>query len=423
MHKEYDVVIVGGGMVGSLLACALGGSPLRVAVLERTAPAAAPKEGYDLRVSAITLASCAVFEALGAWPGMQRRRVSELRELRVWDAGGSGTIRFDSADIGEPRLGYIIENSVIVAALQERLQKFANVDYRCPAEIAEIVMARSHPSARKTDTRQAQASMDRVSVALNDAQTLNTRLLVGADGAHSLVRRALGIGTTGLDLHQQGIVATVATEKGHEHIAWQRFLPTGPLAFLPLHDPRVCSIVWSADTGRAEELLGLDDAAFLAQLHAAFGDRLGQIVSVSKRAAFPLALSHAKRYTAARAALIGDAAHTVHPLAGQGVNLGFMDAATLAEVILDAGTRMRDVGTLNVLRRYERWRKADNLAMLAVTGAFKYVFGNSWPAVSGLRNLALELTDKAAPVKNVILRRACGLDGDLPQLARRPLTP
>lgn len=421
MQKNYDVVIVGGGMVGSLLACALGDSYLKVAVLERVPPAAPPVENYDLRVSAITLASSTVFQAVGAWPGIERRRISELREMRVWDASGAGTIHFDSADIGEPRLGYIIENSVIVAALRERLQQCANVDYRCPADIAEIVVECAHMSTGEPGTARSRAAPGEVSVALKDGQHIKACVLIGADGTHSLVRRTLGVESVSLDLRQKGIVATVATERAHEHIAWQRFLPTGPLAFLPLGDSHMSSIVWSADIPRADELLGLDDAAFLAQLQAASGDCLGEIASVGARAAFPLALSHAQRYTAARVALVGDAAHIVHPLAGQGVNLGFMDAATLAEVILDASVRKRDIGTIDVLRRYERWRKADNLAMLAVTGAFRYLFGSTWPALSALRNLGLGLTNAAAPVKNLIMRHACGLDGDLPRLARRPL--
>ncbi len=404
MKSSYDIVIVGGGMVGAAFACALGNSAFKVALLDRApAPPSTDKE-YDPRVSAITLASRALFENLGAWEGMQRRRVSPVREMRVWSGEGNGSIHFNAAEIGEPALTYIVENSVIQTALIERLHQFTNVHYLCPVEITDITLADNGAV-----------------VTLKDGRSLNTKLLVGADGADSVVRQAAGIETQSLNLHQKGIVATVTTEKPHEATARQRFLATGPLAFLPLGEPHTCSIVWSADTERAEQLLALDDPAFMAEIQQSFGDLLGKIQTVSQRAAFPLALSHAKAYTAPHLALVGDAAHTVHPLAGQGVNLGFLDAATLAEVLLDAAAKQKDIGAHAVLRRYERWRKGDNLAMVSITGGFKYLFGNDLPVMSQLRNLGLDITNAATPIKNLIMRRAAGLEGDLPKLARRAL--
>jgi len=382
----------------------LGNSPLKVAVLDRAPAAPLPEKDYDPRVSAVTLASRALFENLGAWEGMERRRVSPVREMRVWSDDDGGSIHFNAAEIGEPALAYIVENSVIQTALIERLHRFTNVHYLCPVEIGDITLADNGAA-----------------IVLRDGRLLQTRLLVGADGADSAVRRAAGIETHALKLNQQGIVATVATERPHEQIARQRFLSTGPLAFLPLDEPHSCSIVWSADSARAEQLLALDDVAFINELQIVFGDSLGAVQIVSPRAAFPLTLSHAKAYTAPHLALIGDAAHTVHPLAGQGVNLGFLDAATLAEVLLDAAANHKDIGGHAVLRRYERWRKGDNLAMISVTGGFKYLFGNDWPVVSQLRNWGLDLTNAATPVKNFIMRRASGLEGDLPKLARRAL--
>jgi len=396
----YDVVIVGGGMVGAALACALGNTALKVAVLDHAPAAAPPGHSYDQRVSAITLASQAFFENVGAWDGMARRRISPVREMRVWSEGGQGAIHFDAAEIGEACLAWIIENSVIRNALLERLQHFTNVHYLCPVQLQDIHL-----------TEEA------ATLTLQDGRSLRTRLLVGADGADSAVRHAVEIETQSLNLNQKGIVATVVTGKPHAQVARQRFLATGPLAFLPLDEPRTCSIVWSADSARADQLLALDDVAFIAELQHAFGDALGKIETIGPRAAFPLALSHAKAYTAARVALIGDAAHTVHPLAGQGVNLGFLDAAALAEVLLDAGDK--DIGAHLVLRRYERWRKGGNLSMIAVTGGFRYLFGNDLPLVSQLRNVGLELTNSVTPMKNFIMRRASGLEGDLPRLARR----
>ena len=399
----YDVLIVGGGMVGAALACALGNSSLKVAVLDR-APPAAPDKDYDQRVSAITLASQTFFENVGAWAGMARRRVSPVREMQVWSDGGSGAIHFNAAEIGEPCLAWIIENRVIQAALIERLHQFTNVHYLCPVEVADITLADNGAA-----------------ITLKDGRLLQARLLVGADGAESEVRRAAGIETQSLNLNQKGIVATVTTEKPHEATARQRFLTTGPMAFLPLNDPHTCSIVWSADTGRADQLLALDDAGFISELQQAFGSSLGKIQTIGLRAGFPLALSHANAYTAPHLALVGDAAHTVHPLAGQGVNLGFLDAATLAEVLLEAVANQRNIGTHAVLRRYERWRKGDNLAMVSITGGFRYLFGNDLPVVSQLRNWGLDLTNAATPVKNFIMRRASGLEGDLPKLAKRAL--
>ncbi len=404
MKSNYDIVIVGGGMVGAALACALGNSSLKMALLDHApAPPSTGKE-YDPRVSAITLASRTLFENLAVWEGMERRRVAPVREMQVWSGKGSGEIHFNAAEIGEPALSWIIENSVIQTALIERLHQFTNVHYLCPVDIADITLADNGAV-----------------VTLMDGRCLNAKLLVGADGADSTVRHAAGIETQSLNLHQKGIVATVTTEKPHEQIARQGFLATGPLAFLPLGEAHTCSIVWSADTARADQLIGLDAAAFINDLQNAFGNSLGAIQTVSPRAAFPLALSHAKVYTAPHMALVGDAAHTVHPLAGQGVNLGFLDAATLAEVLLDAAAKNKDIGAHEVLWRYERWRKGDNLAMISITGGFKYLFGNGLPVVSQLRNLGLDLTNAATPIKNLIMRRASGLEGDLPKLAKRAL--
>ena len=404
MKSNYDIVIIGGGMVGAALACALGNSSLKVAVLDRAPEASPPEKDYDLRVSALTLASRALFENLGAWDGMARRRASPVREMQIWSGIGSGSIHFNAAEIGEPALAYIVENSVIQTALIERLHQFTNVHSLCPVEIADITFADNGAV-----------------VTLKDGRSLHAKLLVGADGADSEVRRAAGIETQSLNLHQKGIVATVTTEKPHEATARQVFLTTGPLAFLPLGEAHTCSIVWSADTVRADQLLALDDATFIAELQQTFGLSLGKIQTLGPRAGFPLALSHARAYTAPHLALVGDAAHTVHPLAGQGVNLGFLDAATLAEVLLDATAKQKDIGAHAVLRRYERWRKGDNLAMVSITGGFKYLFGNELPVVSQLRNLGLDLTNAATPIKNLIMRRASGLEGDLPKLARRAL--
>ncbi len=325
-----------------------------------------------------------------------------MREMRVWDASGQGAIHFDSAEIGEPCLGFIIENRVISAALFDRLQTFADVECLHPATIETMHI----------DEAGAQTQ-------LKDGRKLRARLLVGADGAQSRIRELAGIHTKGWSYGQKAIVATVTISRPHNETAWQQFLPTGPLAFLPLNCQHRCSIVWSTDAGNAEILFRCEDSMFIKELQAAFGDRLGTITAVSARAGFPLTLNHADSYVQPRLALIGDAAHSVHPLAGQGVNLGIADACSLAEIILAAHTNKKDIGAYAVLRRYERRRKGDNLAMLAITDGLNRLFGISATPVKQLRNIGLNAVNGVALIKNLLMRHATGLHGDLPSLSRR----
>jgi len=397
MSNLYDVLIAGGGMVGGTLACALGGSGLKVGVIEPQTVVATDKD-RGLRVSAITLASQAVFENVGAWPD----RRAPVEAMRIWE--DNSVLNFDSADIGEPCLAWIVENSAIVAALAARQRQLANIEVLSPARVATAKFGDEH-----------------VSVCLEDGRELQAKLLVGADGADSQVRRAASIDWTRHDLGQSAIVAVVQTERPHARTAWQHFLASGPLAFLPLADPQQVSIVWSADTARSIELMNLDDAAFNVELQAAFGDHLGSVQLASERVAIPLALGFARDYSAHRVALIGDAAHTVHPLAGQGVNLGILDAATLAEVLLAAFAQKRDLGAHALLRRYERARKGADVSMQAVTGGFRYLFGSHLPGLRTLRDAGLRLTEQLPPLKDFLMRRASGLDGELPRLAQRIL--
>ncbi len=403
MKSTYDVVIVGGGMVGAALGCALGGSGLKVAVLEQQAPVAGSAAGeYDQRVSAITLASRALFENIGAWAGIEARRHAPVRAMEVQEANGAGAIRFDAAEIGEPELSYIIENRVIQAALFERLQQFTNIQVLCPVSIAGLDMTATGATARLADGRE-----------------LACALVVGADGAQSKVRETAGLTVSAHDLTQQAIVATVRTGLTHGGTARQVFLPSGPLAFLPLPDAHHSSIVWSADNARADALKNLNDEAFRAELSAAFGACLGEIVEVGPRAAIPLVIRAAPHYVAERVALVGDAAHTVHPLAGQGVNLGFLDAGTLADVLLAARRKGSDIGSLPVLRRYERARKAGNLAMQTATGAFRYLFSGRTPGIARLAGAGLSAVDRLPPLKHAFMRYAAGLSGERPPLAQR----
>ncbi len=401
MSSEFDLIIVGGGMVGASLACALGDGPLRIAVIEsHPAQTEWPEDSYDIRVSAITRATEKVFRMIGAWEGMVARRVTAYEAMQVWDATGTGAIGFDCADLGEPDLGHIIENRVILAALLERMGQFDNVELLCPAQVAEL-------------TRDERAA----TLTLADSRVLTASLIVGADGANSWVRQQAGITTTGWPYEQTAVVATIKTAQHHHGVAYQRFMPEGPLAFLPMPEG-LSSIVWSTTPERSAELIAMDEASFLTELQLTFGDKLGAMEATGPRGAFPLLLRHANRYSDERLVLVGNAAHAIHPLAGQGLNLGVSDIAALAEVLLVANDEKQDIGELSVLRRYERWRKADNVAVMAAMDGFKRLFSNDIGPLKLLRNVGLTLADHAGPAKNMMMRRALGLTGDLPKLSR-----
>jgi len=405
MNKDYDTIIVGAGMVGATLACALGQQGFRIALIEANKPDFNwPANSVDQRVSAITCASQKIFESIGAWEMMAAERVSPYQEMRVWDATGSGAIHFDSAELGVPFLGHIVENRVTLQAVHKQIEKVKEVSLITPALITEL-----------------EIESDYAQITLDDGKKLAANLVVAADGSRSKLRELAGIETSGRPYHQHGVVAHITTSKSHQSTAWQRFMPDGPLAFLPLADGS-SSIVWTTTPEHAEALLALNETDFLDELQQSFGDSLGRMLSCGPRAAFPLHMQHAKAYTLPRFALLGDAAHTVHPLAGQGVNLGLADAASLAEVLVNARQQGLDIGLHKILRRYERWRKGENLAMIATMDGFKHLFGSSQPAIKWARNFGLGLTNSTPPIKNLIMRQAMGMEGDLSRMARgRPL--
>ena len=397
-QTDYDIVVIGGGLVGSALACALGDSNKSVLVLESGSAQIDIPGNYDLRVSAITHASANFFEAVGAWDSMRKARMGEIREMQVWDEGGSGSLLLDAADTAEPCLAYIIENNVIRTALYQRLQQLSNIRYLENAT-ADLVSIED----------------DRI-ILESGGNRFSTRLLVGADGARSVVREWAQIETSGWSFAQTAIVATIKSEHPHEHTAFQRFLHTGPLAFLPLDDSHTSSIVWSADTERARELLALSDDDFISELEMAFENRLGKLELNSQRAAFPLSLMHVEHTIAHRIALIGDAAHRVHPLAGQGLNLGLADVAALAEVLTGQGA---DVGARRVLRQYERWRSGDTRLMVKLMDLFKRTYGTQQPVIQGLRNFGMDLVNSNSVVRKLITDFASGGKTDSPALLRR----
>lgn len=398
--SHFDLIVVGGGMVGSALACATAEAGFKVCLLEVRAPQRTwPEQEVDLRVSALTRASQRVLEHLGVWRRMGEMRISPYTDMEVWDAGGSGRIHFSAAEIGEANLGHIIENRVTQLALWERLEQLEAVILRCPAKVEQLLLDEGP------------------AVVLDDGSRLQAALIVAADGRDSQIRTMAGIGTRGWAYDQHAIVATITPERFHGYTARQRFMKQGPLAFLPIDDGR-CSIVWSTSPQEAEQLMGLDEAAFCRALTRASDSMLGEIRAVGPRGVFPLRLEHAERYVLPGLALIGDAAHAIHPLAGQGVNLGFLDAATLAETLTDARTAGRSIGAVATLRRYERTRKGANMSMLAAMDAFKRTFSNEILPLRLARNLGLSLADRSGPLKRLMVKRAMGLTGELPRLAR-----
>ncbi|VAW59449.1 2-polyprenylphenol hydroxylase [hydrothermal vent metagenome] len=401
MKKQYDIIIIGGGMVGLTLACALGQQQFKVAIVEAYEPIDInPKDDYELRVSSINKSSQQILKNVNAWQGILNRRACAYQQMHVWDATGDGNIHFDAADLGIDSLGHIIENNVIQFSLLEQCLQLESVDWLCPQQVSEFEFSEN---------------MQRVT--LNNGDTLNATLLVGADGANSNVRSAANIEINKSAYEQKAVVAVVKSHLHHKDTAWQRFLPSGPLAFLPLSDGS-CSIVWSAENQRADALVEMDDADFINELQNAFENTLGKIEKVSQRAAFPLIRRHANEYVKPGLALIGDAAHTIHPLAGQGVNLGLLDAAALAETLLNARAQGKNFASLTTLRKYERWRRADNSLMMYSMSGFKNLFSNEQTELSFIRNAGLNFVNDLGLIKNKLMRHALGLEGDLPKMAQ-----
>lgn len=404
---QADLIIVGAGMVGSTLALALEGSGLDILVLDASPLEAAdfdPQGGFEPRVSALSAASQRIFERLGAWPGMSARRVSPYTDMHVWDGSGTGQIHFSAETVHAEVLGHIVENRVVQDALLETMQRRGGQRLLGAARLERL-----------------ERTPQGWQLTLDDGRQLNAPLLVAADGANSAVRRLAGCETREWDYLHQAIVTSVRCSEPHQRTAWQRFTDDGPLAFLPLErdgDQHWCSIVWSVTELEARRLMALEDAAFRAALGRAFERRLGEVEEVDPRLCIPLRQRHAKRYVQPGLALIGDAAHTIHPLAGQGVNLGLLDAAVLAEVIEAAMARGERPEDIRVLSRFERRRMPHNLAMMAAMEGFERLFQADPLPLRWLRNTGLKAVQALPEAKALFVRQALGLSGDLPALAR-----
>ena len=394
---ESDVAVIGSGLVGSAFAIAAAKAGLSVSIVEaREAderPAPAP---FDLRAYALSLGSLRFLTRLGVWSRLDTARWEPFREMHVWDAGSRAQLHFAAENVDAEMLGAIAEDWSVQRGLESVLRDCSGVSWFRPARLAAF-----------------RAIDDQVHISLEDG-ALRARLLVGADGTHSPVRSALGIAHEQGSYGQRAIVTLVKTELCHRQTAWQRFLIGGPLAFLPMPGG-YCSIVWSVPEADTERLLELGDDAFIQRLHQAFEGRLGAIEWMGPRASFPLGWLKVDRYIGPRTALIGDAAHTIHPLAGQGVNLGLMDAASLAELVISAHLRGRDIASPGVLRRYERWRKAHNTYVETAMGSLLWLFGKRGVGWNGVRGLGLAATQSIPGGTELFSRLAMGLLGDLPK--------
>lgn len=397
------IVIIGAGMVGLVLATALAKAKFSVTLIETHPPVWRQQENdYDARVSAINQISQQILQNLKIWESLPAPAYAPLRALRVWDSLGGGEIFFDSAEIGESQLGFIVENRALIQIMWENLQNFSNVTILSPCKPLAIAQS---PAA--------------LEIILENQNPVFAELIIGADGSHSWVREQMAVKIQERSYDQQAIIAVVHSVLSHQNTAWQSFLPTGPLGVLPLADAQTTAIVWSNTVLEAQRLMSLPSSDFNAELSAALNHRLGMMNALTPLKQIPLIMRHAQEYVQFRLALIGDAAHTIHPLAGQGVNLGMMDAAVLAQVLIEAKEKHQDLGGVRVLRRYQRWRKGDNTLMLAAMRGFKELFAGKNRCLVECRSQGLNLTDKIPFIKNSIMHYAIGRQGDLPDLAKK----
>ncbi len=403
MQTDFDILIIGGGLVGASLACALRHSTLRIGVIEAVPLAASTQPSYDDRNLALAYGSKRIFESIGAWNEIAPD-AAPIERIHVSDRGHFGATRLAAADAGLPALGYTVASRALGVALLKILEGAKTIEWICPAPMQDI---RLTAGSAAVTVRHAGAD-----------KTLTARLVVAADGAHSAVRKALGIGAERTEYKQTAIATNVTAGLPHRNTAYERFTDTGPLALLPLRGEHHCGVVWSANEEEIGTMLGWSDAEFLSRLQDRFGDRLGTFRRAGKRASYPLALTRVKEQVRARLALIGNAAHTVHPVAGQGFNLGLRDVAALAEILMDAVHAGTDIGDLGALQRYAAWRRRDNQIIATFTNGLIRVFSNDIFPLTFARNAGLVAVDLVPGLKRRFIRVTSGLAGRLPRLAR-----
>jgi 2-octaprenyl-6-methoxyphenol hydroxylase len=398
--QDVELLIAGGGLIGLLLANACAGAGLCVAIADRQDPAAMLGEAFDGRCSAIAYGSHQVLNALGLWPEIGAE-AEPILEIRVADDASPLFLHYDHRDLDAAApLGYIVENRVLRRVLVERARSLGNLSLLAPVSVGSV-----------------EASPYAAVAALSDGRRVAARLIAAADGQGSRLRHAAGIGAAEWRYRQTGIVTTVQHERSHCGIAVEHFLPAGPFAILPMRGNR-SSLVWTEQAELAARLVGLPDADFAAEIAARFGDFLGVVEPVGPRWAYPLGLMLAERYVADRLALVGEAAHVIHPIAGQGLNLGIRDVAALAELVIDTRRLGLDIGDHEMLDRYQRWRRFDVLALAAVTDGLNRLFSNRVAPLRLARDLGLAAVHRLLPLKRLLMRDAMGLAGDLPRLVR-----
>lgn len=386
MNQQFDVVIVGGGMVGATLALLLAKhTKLQLAIVEKNQPTSQTSQ-QPARVSAINPHSQHILESVAVWQQLDLERISPYQRMCVWESSQS-MLEFEAADSGLAWLGHIVENDAIQHSAMQLCQQHPDITVYCPAT----------PSSFKDNV-----------LALDGGLALGTKLVVAADGAHSQIREWAGIRSRGWDYQQSGLVCSVQTAQPHQQTARQKFMPTGPLAFLPLSHPQQCSIVWSLPSETARQMLELPDSEFSTLLEKHLDSQLGKVQVMGARAAFPLKLRHSDRYVEPGLALVGDAAHSIHPLAGQGVNIGLLDAQALAELVTQAAQCGRQIGSLHTLSKYQRRRRADNLLMQLSMDGLHRLFGCQLPGMSSLRVFGMSQLQKQPLLKNLLIQHAAG---------------
>ena len=401
---DLDLAISGGGLVGASLALALAPLGLRIAIIEAVPPGGADHPSFDERTTALANGSVRIFQSLGVWRHMERE-ATPIRRIHVSDQGRFGVARIDAAEQGLEALGYVVPNRVMGAALWEGLRAASGIRVVAPARVVATAIV---PGARTL----------RVERTGGEVIEMRARLVVAADGAKSLVREQAGIGSDHWDYGQTAIISTMTTQRFHDHVAYERFTPDGPIAVLPLSDGR-CGIVWTRRPQEAARLLALPDDAFLAELQSAFGFRLGRLLRIGARHSYDLALSRSERHVAERLAIVGNAAQGLHPIAGQGFNLGLRDAASLAEVLAVAlAEGAADVGTDAPLQAYAAWRAEDRGRIVAFTDGLVRLFGSTLGALRGVRSVGLLAFDSFPPAKSAMARLSVGAAGRIPRLAR-----
>ncbi len=400
--KKWDVVIVGGGMVGATVALGLGQQGMSVLLLEKKVVDTLwqADSAYQVRVSALTRASEKILRNLGAWQGIESRRFHPFTAMHVWDEITPGEVHFSAKDMGEPNLGYTVENDVIQSALWEQVEACENIT---------VLLNHRLESLRLEN--------DQAWLVLEGIGEIQTELLVGADGAMSQVREMAFIGLETHDYEQCAVVGCVKTELSSEDTCWQRYTQNGPFAYLSM-GKNVSSIAWYLPLEKMQWALALSDNDFAQEISKASDYRLGSVIEVAERGAFPLVRRHAQHYVKPNLALVGDAAHTIHPQAGQGVNLGLLDAAALIETVLDAKAGNKSWGKYSILRKYERWRRGDNALVQRSMEAFDWLFKQDASLKVVVRKGLLPLANRLTPIKNWLMGQALNGREALPKLAK-----